>query len=370
MASSSESSFAHVHRLAEDAIQSAPSWIDVTIFHGDAESAADVAGVTTKDYFHWLKGPIKKLMKEIAKTPSARELIARACLPAIPVPRVGRHLEDRTITVWDYAVVSPGITIKEFVFTPEASERIQAEKWEAFLRKRPAHVFMVLCRGSNLVGAKAAHNPPSWPGGDKLRNEEHVVFERALVAAAMVVVSDIANSEEKLRRRNIEWILAGLEWLEEEVVGPAEPAPEKAEKSGPAPAQEGGGKATRPDDLTTTPVAVRENDTSRDSIGRRTKQVRPPSVLNRKIARAYEAGELTQVELAQWLTKKLRLPITQQRVSAAVNAENQFRRASPDLGLAPIETRKRRIPTMDPKKLDMGPRQDHRSERQRQKPSN
>ncbi len=225
MASSSESSFGQVCKLAHDAIQSAPSFIDVTSFYGNAEDIADVAGVTAEDYFRWLKGPIKKLMKEIARTPCVRELIASACLPAIPVPCVGGHLEEKTITEWGKGVIARPVTIKKVVPDPEASEQAQAKKWGAFLRERPAHILMALCRGSNLVGAEAAHNPPDWPGAEKLINEERMVFERTLAGQAKVAASDIANSEEKLRRRNVEWILAGLEWLEEEVVGLAEPAP-------------------------------------------------------------------------------------------------------------------------------------------------
>lgn len=107
---------------------------------------------------------------------------------------------------------------------------------------------------------------------------------------------------------------------------------------------------------------ARERGSSRRSIRRPTEE-------QKKIATFYENASMTQAEIAAALQTKLQKPVCQSTVSRAVAAVNRWRKNSPDLNLPQIPTRKRKVArTMDPERLGLGARSDHRPLRQRRKP--
>ncbi|HUX02556.1 MAG: hypothetical protein WBD63_01130 [Phycisphaerae bacterium] len=97
--------------------------------------------------------------------------------------------------------------------------------------------------------------------------------------------------------------------------------------------------------------------------------MRPPTDEQNQIATFYENQGYNQTKTAAWLTKYLRKPVTQSRVSRAVATVNRWRKANPTLNLPQIPTRKRKVArNINPERLDLGPRTDHLAERQRDKP--
>jgi len=70
-------------------------------------------------------------------------------------------------------------------------------------------------------------------------------------------------------------------------------------------------------------------------------------------------------ELAEAMQKQCHKTITQQTVSAAVKAENRWRKLNPDLGLPQIPTRGKKPQAMDPAVIDLGQRTRKDTQRQR-----
>ena len=144
---------------------------------------------------------------------------------------------------------------------PELTERHKVEMGQWFKDLESNHgttLWLLMAKWLKCPGV--ASGIKDWPGLKELGDESVRWFHLRLNAHWDKLIFEPG--------RLAHCALAALTWLKKEVVGPAEPAPEKAEKPAPAPAHEGGGKTTRPDDLVTMVVAVREYHTSRNTIRR------------------------------------------------------------------------------------------------------
>jgi hypothetical protein len=89
-------------------------------------------------------------------------------------------------------------------------------------------------------------------------------------------------------------------------------------------------------------------------------RIKAPTEPQQQLANLYESTSLTQAQVAAEASKRLRLPITQEAVSRAVQTVNRWRGAHPEYDLALIPTRKRKVLIVDPQRLALGRRTDPR----------